>query len=344
MSTPQAVPRLLPPLVLFVLAPFIAEASIGTAFVPSGIFAFLVLVPVYGGGALLVREVVVRRGGGYLAVVLLGLAYATVEEGLALGSFFSPSIYEAIGPRWGGVAFGVNGVYTLFQLVNHALFSVTVPIVLVDLCFPSRRGTPWLRTPGLIVAAVVFLLGFALIRFATVFSLDPLFALPTPLLVASLVAIAACIVAGMLVWPSIGTNATAATAGPPRPAVLFGFAGLLTCVALGVLGLGGHLGLLAASRPMLAGALVVFLVAVTLGAICTWRWSRRPGFDDRHRLALAAGAVLAHQVVLGIIHPTSDPARVGVAVTGVVMAGLLVLLGRSVSRRRAAESQPCPPA
>lgn len=331
----RSVPRLVPAAVLFLLAPFIAEASIGTVFVPSGGFAFLTLAPIYGGGAILIREIVVRRGGGFGAVALLGLAYAVVEEGLALGSLFSPTIYQAIGPRWGAEIAGLNGVYTLFQLINHALFSITVPIALVELCFPSRRRRPWLKTPGLVLIAAVFLIGFGLVRLATIFTFDPGFAIPPVWIVVSLVIIAGCLTAAVVRRP----RAPGAVTGPgrtPRPAALLATCMIVVGVALGILGLPAHGGAFAQSGLLPVLAMIIAAAAMIIGIVLVRRWSRRSDFDDRHRFALAAGSLLAHQLVLGLIHPTTTTARIGVAIVLAVIILLLILLWRMILNARAA--------
>ena len=45
----------------------------------------------YGGGALLVRELTRRSGRGGLTLLLLGAAYGVVEEGLGDMSLFNPN-------------------------------------------------------------------------------------------------------------------------------------------------------------------------------------------------------------------------------------------------------------
>ena len=50
----------------------------------SNLRALLIEAPLYGGGVVLIRELVRRRGGGWGRVALLGAAYAIVEEGLAI--------------------------------------------------------------------------------------------------------------------------------------------------------------------------------------------------------------------------------------------------------------------
>jgi hypothetical protein len=49
----------------------------------SRIGVLLPVVPLYGDGALLIRELA-RRRGGWTRIALLGAAYAIVEEGLVL--------------------------------------------------------------------------------------------------------------------------------------------------------------------------------------------------------------------------------------------------------------------
>jgi hypothetical protein len=52
--------------------------------------ALVVLAPMYGGGALLIREVVRRRGLGWPSIILLALACGVLEEGLITQSLFNP--------------------------------------------------------------------------------------------------------------------------------------------------------------------------------------------------------------------------------------------------------------
>ena len=56
---------------------------------------------------------------------------------------------------------GIAVPWTLFVLTLHAVGSTTVPIVMAELCTPARRTTPWLGRAGLVVTAVLFVLGIA---------------------------------------------------------------------------------------------------------------------------------------------------------------------------------------
>lgn len=68
-----------PSLLLLVLAPFVAEFLLGDFSVRS-LGLLLVFVPMYGGEALLIREVVRRTHWGWPSIVPLAVAYALVEE------------------------------------------------------------------------------------------------------------------------------------------------------------------------------------------------------------------------------------------------------------------------
>src|SRR6187455_1059256 len=113
--------RIFPAVVLFLLSPLIAEVIFG-ATTWDHIGSFLVVAPLYGGGALLIREAVRRRGLGWSSIALLGAAYGIIEEGLALQSLFNPAAFNA--GAYGGVAFGVNWVWTEWTIGYHMLWSI----------------------------------------------------------------------------------------------------------------------------------------------------------------------------------------------------------------------------
>lgn len=72
-----------PALVLFFLSPVIAELLSGSSppaefFNP---FSFLLLAVLYGGGAIIARELTHRWGRGWPTLLVLSAAYGIVEEG-----------------------------------------------------------------------------------------------------------------------------------------------------------------------------------------------------------------------------------------------------------------------
>ena len=82
--------RALPAIGLFFLAPLVAEFLLGN--LPITLLgALIILAPMYGGGALLIREVVRRTGGGWPGIVALGVAYAIFEEAFTTQTLFNPN-------------------------------------------------------------------------------------------------------------------------------------------------------------------------------------------------------------------------------------------------------------
>ncbi len=74
---------------LFFVAPFVAEYLLGDLSLKL-LPALILLAPMYGGGALLIREHVRHKGRGWPTILCLGAAYALLEEGLVTQSLFNP--------------------------------------------------------------------------------------------------------------------------------------------------------------------------------------------------------------------------------------------------------------
>ena len=82
--------RIAPALALLVLSPLVAEFLLGD-FSIRQFGLIVVLLPQYGGGALLVRETARRASKGWPSMILLALAYALIEEGFTTQSLFNPN-------------------------------------------------------------------------------------------------------------------------------------------------------------------------------------------------------------------------------------------------------------
>jgi hypothetical protein len=152
---------------LLVLSPAIGELLSGSS-PPLQFFnpvAFLPLVGLYGCGALLVRETVVRRQLNAGGILLLGTAYGIIEEGLMCKSFFNPHWTDTGYLSVYGRSGGVNWVWTFGLTFYHMVVSITVPIFLTESLFPQQAGEPWLRRRGWKIAGTAFglvvILGFA---------------------------------------------------------------------------------------------------------------------------------------------------------------------------------------
>lgn len=162
------IPKLPPALILFLLSPAIGELLSGSA-PPAeffSFFGFIIIVPLYGSGAVVVRELKVRWKKGIGTVLLLGAAYGILEEGLMVASFFNPGWLD-LGPlatygRW----LDVNWVWAVMLTIYHTVYSITIPIVLVELAFSERLNEKWVGNKALTVVFVLLasdvVLGFFL--------------------------------------------------------------------------------------------------------------------------------------------------------------------------------------
>ena len=179
----------LPALTLLLLAPFLGEVLSGSS-PPAEFFhppVFLLLVGLYGCGALLVRELALAWGHGWISILLLGMAYGIYEEGLLVRSFFDPAWMDLgiLGNygRW----LGVNWIWSIALTWFHAVVSISIPILLVGLLFPQYSTQRWLGRWGTVICSVVF---FGMLL------LSPTFSSHFP--IAGILACLACIL--LLVW------------------------------------------------------------------------------------------------------------------------------------------------
>ncbi|MFQ5434677.1 MAG: hypothetical protein ACE5FD_07355 [Anaerolineae bacterium] len=134
-----------PAVVLFFLAPAIGELVSGSAppaefFNP---FTLTLLAILYGGGAILARELTHRWGKGWPTLLTLGAAYGIIEEGLMVKSFFDPNWMDLDILGVYGRTLGVNWVWAAELTIYHAVISITIPVMLVELLFPDWRDRPW---------------------------------------------------------------------------------------------------------------------------------------------------------------------------------------------------------
>lgn len=151
-------------LALLVLSPGIAEYMTGSspvtafAFNPPGFLLQLLLnLPLYGGGVLLIREVCVARQKGWASVLLLGAAYGIVEEGFAVHTFFQTrgnpvGVLGSYGHVW-----GTNWVWAVGLATFHAVYSIALPILLVQLLYPEWATQRVTTNRGLAFAGGAYL-------------------------------------------------------------------------------------------------------------------------------------------------------------------------------------------
>lgn len=314
-------PRIPPALALFLLSPAVAELLSGSAppvefFNPLG---FLLLASLYGSGAILMRELTLRWRKGYVSLLLLGAAYGVIEEGLMVKSFFDPDWPDlgmlGVFGRW----MGVNWVWAEMLIIYHAVFSIVIPVLLVELAYPSQRKKPWVgsRTLGglaVLLAGVVFL-GY--------FGLTPYYP-PLPQYFSAVILVVLFV---FLAWkvPSEGRRERFAK---PHGPVYFWVAGFLGTIGFFLIFWTLPF-LLSPPVVMLLGALLVFAFVKFLKRF------KLNGFNDLRQFALVSGG-LAFFIFIAPLQEldktrTDNPR--GMGLVGLAFLIGLLLLGWQIRRR-----------
>ncbi|MET7423107.1 hypothetical protein [Dactylosporangium sp. NPDC005555] len=288
--------RMAPVAGLLVLAPFAGEFLLGNLSVRL-LPAWAFLVPMYGGGALLIRELVRRTGFGWPAILLLGAAYGVIEAGLADQALFNPSFeghdFQAVTPV---PALGISALNTMSFVTGHAVWSIALPIAVVEHLTPARRTTPWLGRAGLVGTLLLYVWGLWII-FRELYESEGFLATPAQ-------RTGAAVVAALLVAAAFVTRRPTAC-GPalpggwvPRPWL----AGAGGFVLSGVF----------VARPeswtgVWMGAALLLLAAVVVSAL-----ARRPQWTQGHHVAFAGGVLLTYAwlgFVLTWLMDPGDPVR-----------------------------------
>ncbi len=301
--------RVAPALGLFLLAPLTAEYLLGydtsTGDIGALLAGLLFFAPLYGGPALLIREAARRSGRGWPTMLLLALAFGVLQPGLVDHSLFNPA-YRDI-ESWEASrlpsfipALGLSADMALAFILGHAIWSISAPIALVEALVPDRQTAPWLRRPGLVLTAALYLLASALIFWGHV---EEEQFLPSAGQLAGTAAVVAALVAAAFAFGRCPRPPAPIPA--PRPwlvgvAALFGLS-LPTVAEIG-------LALAGADERLMAGWWGVGLeTALYAGlALLVARWSRREGWGAAHRLALAGGALLTNVWVAFLVPPLGD--------------------------------------
>jgi hypothetical protein len=310
------------------LAPLTAEllqAYLGDLGGPLGLVVFvLFLAPLYGGAALLVREVSVRTGRGWPGRFLLAAAFGVAMPTLVDVSLFT--VHRSDIDGWEDIvtaaAVGRIGVYAVVTWVGgHVLMSITAPLAVVESLV--RAPGPWLGRVGLVVTVGLMVLVAALIH-------DSQFDYDVRVDAADY-AWSAAVVIGLLVlaFTRLGRPLRREPGrAAPRPWVCVVTAFVLVAafdlVPVSWVGVALDLGVLA------------------LGGLLVLRWSRSPQWDARRIAALAFGGVLA-RTLIGFLAPlpqqTTWPEKLFQNVSYLV---IVLVLGVALARRTRGEAASYP--
>jgi hypothetical protein len=345
-STAPALPnsrwqRTGPIVALLLLSPIISEVLYGATRI-SVIFVLVPEILTWGCGALIIRESVRRWNKGWPSMLLLGLALAVAEEWVIQQTSIAPLVglaKHAYGRFW-----GVNWVYLLWALGYESVWVVLVPVQLTELLFPVRRKQPWLRTRGLVVASVVFVVGACMAWYGwtqrarvMIFHMPPYS--PPPLCLATGVGAIVLLILAAYTVPSahsrqkqFGQHAT------PSPLLV----GLIV-TALGspwaafvLLGF-GSLPALPYSLALAAG-----LAWCGLTLLLLRRWTSASHWGDTHRFALVFGGILGCMLGGFVVFKVGGALRIdwiGKALLNAAAVAWLIMIGRTAIGRTISATQ-----
>lgn len=352
-------------LALASLAPICAEFLVAyldiTGDLGESLFAVVFFMPLYGGAAILIREVAHRAGLRWQGRALLAMAF-----GLSMTAVIDLSLWTPTNPDiefWAELQSTTRipgldlGAYALVMWVlGHVVMSVLVPQTVVASAARDLRGRAWLGTVGLVLWSVGFVAVAVAIHLGERDAND-VEAGPVRLAVSALAVLAVVALAFTRVGrrpggtAEVGASAVhSADAGasgerpaaagpsplapsaltpelpgavtPPRPVLL---------IALGVVGMA-----LVDLAPFTWWAVAGIVVLAGVVAFAVGRWTRSASWSPAHAAAFAWGALMG-RTLLGFASPV--PLGVSVAakvahsgVLTVLVLGLGFLMWRGVRR------------
>lgn len=319
--------RIAPALGLFFIAPLVAEFLLGD--LPINLLgALVILAPMYGGGALLIREVVRCTGRGWPSIFVLAFAYSILEEAFTTQTLFNPNYLHLnlhlLAPAY-IPALGIGVWWTIFVLTLHTVWSISTSIALAEALVPDRATTPWLGWLGLTITGVLFALG-AVVSTKIEIKQDHFIATTGQFVVSALACIVV-IVAAFVLPRRAPTRSEGWVASP-------------WLVGAGALAAGSIFLVVPNSWGWGAVALYLFLDSAVIAAVFVL--SHRTSWDARHRLALAAGAALAYAWHAFIQTPAVGGAhslrtvRIGNAIFAAALLVLLTIAARRTASQVAA--------
>lgn len=309
--------RVAPVVGLLVLAPWAGEFLLGN--IPlSQLAALPYLIPLYGGGALLIREVTRQLGKGWPTMLSLGAAYGVIEAGMVDQALFNPSFQghefhtATIIP-----GLGTSAHYAITFIAGHAIWSIALPVAIVEMLTPSARTAPWLNRAGLLATGAFYVFGCVLVYLA-ISAEEQFAAAPGQLLAAALVAIA---LIGLALLMTNRPEAREAGWIPSAPAL-----GWLSFAALGAFFV----------RPESWFGVGMGIAVLAALSVALLHWSRHRAWSIRHEFAVVAGALpiyaMAGFILTATIRPDEVSAWIGNAVFASVAILLLIVTGRVVAR------------
>lgn len=299
----------LPVIGLLVFAPFTAEYMIGYLDI-TGDFGLMLLYliffgPLYGGAALIIREVTRRASLGWLTIIILSFAFGIFQAGMIDHGLFNPAFQDI--DYWQDLrdptyipVLGISAYQAVEFISGHVIWSITVPIIIMEILFSNRKREPWLSNVSLSIIFILYLLASAFI-FQDQVTLDQFLPSITQFIFAGMMVIALIIAAFMIGKP----NRTHIAKNVPNP-------WFVATITLVFLSMHTFIELLAvlfgfpSDLMMEWPGVILRLVLLSLLGYFILRWSKQKGWGAMHHLAIASGAILTRAWVAYLIEPLGD--------------------------------------
>lgn len=317
---------------LLVVAPFLAE-TVASSNTPLPLFPLVLplFAVVYGCPALLLREAWVRHRLGPVRLVLAGVAYTALNEGVVAATWFklAPGTGKVLAftAAQAGHLAGVNWAVAANLVVFHLVYSLVVPVAVVHAATVARRPAladrAWIGRRGVTVCWV--LIALVVLGSLTPAATRRVCAGPAAgSCAAGRGAAAALVVVLALVlvlWRRPAhRHARRFLLGSSRAQAAVAF-------AFGVAFFVSDFGFPLAGLPWVAVATAAVLLVVAV--VVLRHWSAGPPVDPHRELVAAAGSLGAGIIATFAAWPVAQPLAAAIAVAG------LALVARGLSDRRA---------
>jgi hypothetical protein len=287
------------------------------------LFLVVFLAPLYGGVALLIREVAVRTGRGWPGRLLLAAAFGVLMPTWVDLSLWTPQTAEEI-ELWGDIrgvtVAGVSVLALSSWALGHVVMSVAAPLAVVEALLPSGRGRSWLGWFGIVVLTLLA------VGVAVLIHLDEEGPDAETSVAAYTLSLAFAAALALTAFTPVGRPVRVVEGRATWSPVLLGVSGFVLMALFDL------------APASWVGLVMVWVAAVAAGALVA-RSSRSPSWTVRHLTAFAFGAIL-ERTLIGFLVPTPPGGdATGKLVQNVVVLLLVLALG-ALLRARTREPEP----
>ncbi|WP_162463223.1 hypothetical protein [Paenibacillus psychroresistens] len=309
--------RFAPALGLLLLAPWVGEFLLGVSPLRN-ILGYPLIVPLYGGGALLIRELVRRTGRSWPSLFLLAAAYGVIEAGLIDQSLFNQAFLGLESQKVTPIPILDISAYNAFSFVmGHVIWSIGVPIAIVEMLTPSRMTTPWLSKFGLSMIGVLYLIGCAIV-FSFIYADEKFLASQGQLMGAAAVAITLIAIAFAINKKKDSTAPAVYRVPKPWP-----------------LGVGTFvIASLFFAKPESWAGVIMGIFILSIASLLIARWSQQHGWSLQHQFALIAGALLTYAwggfAMTLLLWPVDSIAWIGNVLWALIAVVLLIFTSKRI--------------